>query len=80
MPSETSGEGGTPMTNFFSSMRPPKGTSLSKIASFEVSSVEIDRRVPEEGRHRKWKNEETGKDKTCKLHHIEQANLSRRVL
>jgi hypothetical protein len=36
MPSENSGEGVLPTEKFFSSMRPPKGTSLSQTTSFEV--------------------------------------------
>jgi hypothetical protein len=42
-----------PPENLYSLMRPSKGTSLSQAASFEVSSIEIDWQVPEEGREKK---------------------------
>jgi hypothetical protein len=41
MPFEIFGEGIFPRENFFSSMRPPKGTSLEQFASYEISCVQI---------------------------------------
>jgi hypothetical protein len=41
MPFENFGEGIFPRENFFSSTRPPKGTSLEQFASFEISCVQI---------------------------------------
>jgi hypothetical protein len=41
MPFENFGKGIFPHENFFSSMRPPKGTSLEQSASFEISCVQI---------------------------------------
>jgi hypothetical protein len=41
MPFEIFGEGTIPRENFFSSMRPRKGTSLEQSASFEISCVQI---------------------------------------
>jgi hypothetical protein len=41
MPFENFGEGIFPREKIFSSMRPPKGTSLEQSASFEISCVQI---------------------------------------
>jgi hypothetical protein len=41
MPFENFGEGIFRREKFFSSMRPPKGTSLEQSASFEISCVQI---------------------------------------
>jgi hypothetical protein len=41
MPFENFGEGIFPREKNFSSMRPPKGTSLEQSASFEISCVQI---------------------------------------
>jgi hypothetical protein len=41
MPFENFGEGILRREKFFSSMRPPKGTSLEQSASFEILCVQI---------------------------------------
>jgi hypothetical protein len=79
MPFENFGEGIFPWKIFFID-ETPKGTSLSQTASFEVSSVEIDRRVPEEGRDKKWKKKKNWQTKNLQLHHIGQTNPLGRVL
>jgi hypothetical protein len=65
-----------PLKKFFID-ETPKGTSLSQTTSFEVSSIKIDRRVPEEVVTR---SEKKLANKKLQLHHIGQTNPLGRVL
>jgi hypothetical protein len=75
MPFENSGKGYSQLKQFFSSMGPRKGTSLWQTTSFEASAWQIDRRVPEEARDKKWKlntKKQNGVTQNVQLHHIGQ--------
>jgi hypothetical protein len=44
-------------------------TSWSQTASFWTSSIEIDRRIPEEGRDKKW-NKENWQTRNLQFYHV----------